>query len=466
MAYVLTLAKRDDGSADIDTLSLAGYTAGFDMALGGYLPQVVDASDPEAWLAESITLRLHGSSVDNVAALEQALQDKVRECQNWQDDAERYGVWLRCQATGETGGRQALLRKLRGKALSDVYTPQLESLYWIRKYALEMERKGLWEETSFSNYTATGLNLVGGMSDLTAGGSGAVEGDEYARLALTNILGVNGGGGPIERAWLGFRSTRHGTRANFQTYWSLRKSAAFDADTTGGTANADATAKDGYKTITTFATVATLLRRATIRCQDVTANYSDQRGTFTILLRAKNSAAGTVRVRLADGLYSNTTLRTQSRAVISSTSWKFYEMGTVTIPSPAKLFNATSYLQNYAMGIDAERISGACSLEMDCLVLIPIDEGFVYAEGMQVQYSGGSTEPCYIAKKADGRVDATQFISSVAVSMCPAKVSKGMPVGSVSIVGAGQRSTVSTLADNVTVDMYLYRRWKFMRGAE
>ncbi len=466
MAFQLLLAKREDFISDINTFSLAGFTAGIDLDEGGWTP--AEPTEGDEQLEEMLTLQIKSTTTDGLAVIAQNLREKIKEVGYYKDEAERYGIWLRSQLTGETNARQALILEARQRPVSPLAARQVEAGFFIKQYELGLVRTPWWESLLTQLYDSIlGVSCVGGTYDYTTyGGSpGVVVGDTAGRLALIRFDGHDGGGGPLTKFWTGFRSNRFGNRANFQSYWSLRKGAAFDADTTGGTTNADATAKDGYKTITTFATVATLLRRVTIRNSDVTATPIDQRGSYMVLLRAKNSAAGTVRVRLTDGLYSSVGYRIQSRVPISSTSWQFYELGTVNIPSPGKLINTDLAVGSYAMGIDAERISGACSLEMDCLVLIPIGEGYVFVDGANVQYSAPNTNPMFVTQHADGRTASVQNTTEP-VSVGTPRVGGGVPTGNGILVLAGQRVSSSVLADHIDMSMSVYPRWSLLRGAE
>lgn len=472
MAAVVSLVRRDDFVSDVDSLSFMGYTDGIQLAESGWVPAVPSENDPS--LAEALTLRVRGSSADNLAAKLQGLDEKIRQVARYGDPQEMYGVWLRAQQLGETGARQALVLSARRSAVP-MWEAAARDSFLVHTYGLALERTPWWEDDSAVVYGLTGLSTVGGMDDYTTyGGSpGALLGDYAARLAAIDFDGESGGGGPLTKFWMGFRTERFGARANFQPTWSLEKGAAFDTDTTGAHTNADANAKDGYKTITTFATVATMLRRATIRVSDVTTHPTDQRGTYLVLLRAKLSSAGTVNVRLADALYSTTTFAARDRVQITSTSWQFYEMGTVKIPSPGRVISGLDLLSNYALGVDAEQIggtSGTPALHCDCLVLIPVGEGWCSADighaTLGVQFSGSDTQPLYLQDRADGTKASVWVSGGKPKILGVPRISGGLPQGSGILVVAAQRNAVSTLADTLTVNMQVYRRWDTLRGAE
>lgn len=457
MAFQLKLVRMADFTADQDDLSLAAYTDGFNLAEGGWTPAMPEGSDAIS-VFESLLLRARGTSMDNLAAVLRGLEQYAVWARQYQGSmVEKYGVWLRAQLEGETNARQAMVFSLRHQA-GEGYRQAWRGAYTIPKYYLTLERAAWWENTGAVTYTQTGINSVGGMSSY-----GGITGDAPGRLAKVAIEPTNATSVYLNQVWVGFRTERFGTAANFQSYWSLRKASYYNGDTTGGTSHADATAKDGYKAVCTFGVSATLVNRVKCKVSDVTANYSDQRGRFTVLLRAKLSAAGTVRVRLRDGLYSSSGQRVQSRAVITSTSWKFYELGTTQLPPAGRLFEGSDSLDNVSIGVDAELVSGSCNLEMDCLVLIPIEEGWM-------QVSDGYADPdkpIYVTQHPNGEVLALNMsASTTAYSQAIGRVYGGLPVGTTGqLVAAAQRAGSSDLADTLEIVIKAYKRWAGLKGA-
>src|SRR3990167_782933 len=465
MAQALALVRRDDLIADVDSLSLLSYTDGFQLAEDGWRQAVAGYGDER--VAEALTLRVSAASHDLLAVALQNLDAKVQQIDWHRDEVEPYGIWLRTNLRNEGGAggalRQALVTAARRSALTAFsYSADNQSL--IAEYGLALERTPWWEDTTVGTKSATAVNCVGG----TAGFS-AVLGDVPARLALVSFRGVSGVTGPLTKFWLGFRTARLGTVANFQSYWSLRKGALFGSDTTGGTSNVDTEAKDGYKAVCTFGTVATLLERVRIRVTDVTANPGDQRGSYAVLLRAKNTAAGTTRVRLKDGLY-NSCNNLHSRVLISSTSYQYYELGTVQIPSPGRYVAGVNMMTAYAMAIDAERVSGTPSLDLAELVLIPTTEGFVASDtgGGGVEYVAADERPLYVQHRPEGRIDAIYNSGSIPQYLGSPTLVGGLPNHSAGgiLVVAGQRLASSVLADTVSLTLKVSRRGAQLRGAE
>jgi hypothetical protein len=460
MADVLELARHDDAAADVDSLSLLNFTSGINLADNGW--QQAIAGDNDASVVESLSLFIRGATHDALATNLQALDLKIRQVGFYHNKIEKYAVWLRVKLTGETGGREALILSAKRSPAPlwsyEVRNP-IEGNYYLLKYTLALTRMPYWEDPTFTTgWTSTSMSSVGGTYTY-----GAVTGDVPPRMYNTQIQtdGVSGTGSG-NKIWMGFRSPRFGTIANFLPTWSLRKGAAFDADTTGGTTNSHSEAKDGKITITTFATVATMLRRVTIRVSDVTSNYSDQRGTYLVLLRAALSTSGVVRARLADGLYSSPKFNTRPRVLINATNFKMYEMGTVQIPSPAR-YSTKDLAPTYALAIEAERISGSAALWLDTVILIPIDEALMTVD--MGDFDATQAGFVFVSDLPDGsKAGFYQFSTPIAIAT--PRLTAGIPVGASGlIVFAAQRSTVSVLADTHTVDIHAVRRWVTLRGA-
>ena len=466
MANVLKLVQRDDFTSDISDLDLDGFADGIDLAAGGWTPGMVD--DTTGHVIEAMTLRIKGTSVNDLATNVQGLANMVRLVGLSGNAAERYGIWLRRQIDTESKAFQSYIVKAQHTPITSPLSYGARKNFALSEYSLGLERMPYWEDTS---------SIAGGFGSLSAiGGMGAflspatVYGDQPARLAICAFTPYVAANYTLTKAWIGFRSTQYGNPANFQPYWSLRKSYGFDADTTGGTTNADATAKDGYKTVTTFATHTDLIDRTDIAPTMVSANPQDQRGTFKVLLRAKNSAAGTVRVRLADCFVSSQTSHYQSRVPVASTSWQFYDLGIVTIPSPGNLVYGGDPVNAYSLRVSAERVSGACNLEMDCLVLIPYDEWSCYVPDASIYLNAPAANACFVTVKPDEIRKAYTFDQTANLTSAlstPYISGKGLPLGAtVNAVVAAQRSTSSVLADLVGVQTYYYQRWDQLRGNE
>lgn len=286
------------------------------------------------------------------------------------------------QLDNETYPRQAQILNIQPPDRVKTFTPTEISANYIGEYQIGIERTPFWEDPyPYPTTTAkTSINSIGGTAVL----SETINGDVPARIALLNF---NSTATIYNNFWLGWRTSRFGTTANFAPVWSLDKGAGGNAGGTDTGIVSDNSAYDGKKMTCTFASSTALIQRTWIAVTDVTANPNDQRGTFTVLLRAKMSDTSTARVRMRAGWFNpqdNTIYNPiyRSRVVINGNNgmitapWTFYEIGTINIP-PLRYFNPNVVLDYFAIALDAERTSGAGNLEMDCLVLIPNDEGMI-----------------------------------------------------------------------------------------
>lgn len=490
MSAQISLVRRDDFGLDQESLSLWNYANGFSLAADGWAVARPQPSDTR--VSEALTLQARGTSPDNLAANVQALDALLQKVAWFNDPQERYGVWLRVQQPRETGARQALVTAAKrdplpiwSHAAQDGAGGTATYGYgnFVAGHGLALERTPYWESSGSLIFDSmTSLSSVGGMGTIGGTGGTVVAGDLPARLGLVQFGSPIGGGGPMAQFWAGFRSARFGAPANFVPYWDLPKASILQSSggAGGGTAtvSADAAATGGTAVVCGF-NDSVLARRVTIRALDVSAsNWADQRGTFLVLLRAKLSAAppAQVNVRLCDGLVSSV-FATRDRVAVTGTSYALYELGAVKIPSPGRLFAGSSNFSNYSLALDAERAVGTPTLSVDCLIMIPLDEGWL---ATSIDSSSGAlgvdvNSVLYVTDRADGTRDSTwvDTFSGALQSAGVPRGSGGLPLtaGSpVVLVVAAQRQTgpttfVSNLADLVNVQVQVYERWESLRGA-
>jgi len=447
---------------------------------GGWIPGE-PASTQEDYVIESLQLRVKGTGQATLAANIAALTQKINEANEAAlASAERY-VSLDVNYGSETLNRMAYIFEASGRPAVSPFTNVFTGKHQYTEYTLVLRRQPYWEAVSSrSDYEGITLNSIGGTSSVstTYGDVGArvysIDLDAESAMISANVA--------FGKFWIGIKTNRNGlTLSNFQSFWSLRKSGTatyssggFDADTTGDTTNADATAKDGYKTVTTFSADATLITRAKCTVMDVTTNENDQQGAYTVLLRAKNSTTGTTRVRLADGWKDNLSPRTRSRVEITSSSWQFYELGNVVIPTP-KTMNMgviagggiVYSIDQYTLAVQAERTSGSCNLEMDCLVLIPSDEYQLYLTGSAGGVAGAAATVTNYQELPGGishSISYTIMYNSTATTYYnvpnanePPTVSGSYPAHMPRLlVMAAQRESSSVLADDVELTRINY----------
>ena len=365
MAPQLSLVRLEDLVSDIDSINL--LSGGFD--LREWIQAIANEGDTSA--SEVLTLKITGTSQDNLASLVQSLDEKIKQA-NWRKDfSERYDVWLRAKMGNETNARQALILKAMRSPSTMLFDVVAGSNNIAREYQLGLERAPWWEDSfPYPSTTAiTGVNSIGGIATLTE----TIRGDVNARLIKLTIVPVSPSN--LSQFWIGWKTARFGNPANFLPVWSLNLGSNYN-DTSD---TVDASAYNGNRITTTFATQTGLVRRVQVFVNNVAAiTAQDQRGVYSVLLRAKMSDSSVARARLGYGFGiadPNISPTFNSRQIISGTGYKFYEMGDVQIPSPSL---PTSFLLNhFVIELDAERISGAGALHSDCLVMIPVDDSSI-----------------------------------------------------------------------------------------
>lgn len=463
MAAQVALVKLHyDSGSQVDALNLYANAAGYSVAHGGWASKVMSPRDTEC--AEVLTLIVEGSSHDDLATKLQNLAAKVLEIQQHADDVPtQQSVWLKVQLTDETAARRAFISEARVDIKDSLMGPPVSPGDFISKCQLALVR-GHWERDVWLQVNSTDVSTSGGSDNYAT-----VTGDIPARLATLRFRGHSGGGGPLHEFWMGFRTARLGTVANFVPIWecedgTMGTDASVDNTSEVNTASPGGGAGEFVEV--DFSSEAELENRLTVEVEDVTANYDDQRGEFAIVMRSKVDAGTVCRVRLLDGFSTSSDWRTQSRVVVSSTDWFVQALGTVTIP-PTLGFPTTDHLRKYALRLEAEQVSGSGSLKVDYLALVPMSEGFVHATGGAVQYVGGDTRNAEIKMFPDYSISASAWMSSRPVSTLNVETQRyGLPVGSGTLFLVAQRETQSVLADTCSVQLWYVPRWLTMRGAE
>lgn len=476
MACLLKLVRLNDFAADIDELDL--LSGGFGLAADGYMP--VAAPYGAQYVDEPLTLKITGTSKDDLASKIHSLDEKIKQTQWWIENqaVERYQVWIRSQLDNESLPRQAMLTDIRPPDKVRVYNPVEINANYIGEYTLGITRTAYWEDPyPYPNTTAiTALSSCGGMAQM----SETINGDVPARIA--SLDPTPNGSAQFGEYWIGWKSDRFGNPANFQSTWSLRKSIYKDTDTTS---TADATAVDGNRVTCTFSADATLIQRTITQVNDVvsdTSKHADQRGTYQVLLRAKMSDnSSTARVRMLYSFSNNASMYnpayrslqniTTPLAGLGSDYWKLYPMGIVSIPSLRITPNMS--LQNAAISIQAQRTSGSGSLHMDCLVLIPVDDGAIHvASANSTNSSAGFVlKVCQAASGDIYSFGGSSLFVEYSTTVSPVNYTGLIANGSKPyIVVAGQKF-VSTTAQNLFADKldvaYTYiPRWRALRGNE
>jgi len=386
------------------------------------------------------------------------------------DRTQQHPVWLHAKTDDETGERRALVHDIEMNWRSEEVDDHGE---WITdrdtaRIRANIVRGPFWEDTTANTKTSdTSMSILGGVYDYSGTD---VAGDAPARInALTISTDAN-----LGQAWLGFRSAnKHGTLANFEPLWECEDGTGF----TDTAVTTDATASPGgggnTKQQCDFATTATWAPRVIWTLSDISANESDQYGRFVVLLRAKVAVGTTVEVKLGSGYIQSQVFN--KIVQISNDDWAMYNLGYLDIPArdlhafPTANY-ADSFDSNAYIYISARRTAGT-TLDLDCIVLIPADELFIYVPDLY-NINSGSNYYGVIAQAPenewaaimweDAVTDNIQMISPVAVS------GFGVPVGDGRMYGcfATRTSAENTYDDLYNASLSLIPRWYNLRGSE
>jgi hypothetical protein len=210
---------------------------------------------------------------------------------------------------------------------------------------------------------------------------------------------------------------------------------------------------------------------------DVSANENDNFGDYLWLLRHKLTQADTWEVQLrwgyagmADADFVRGTI-----VEITSTSWDYAEMGRQMIPlrqhqaiELAALGDA--YEANYQVQIWARRTvdaEAAGLLYLDCLCLLPIDEGWL--KSWDFDLPAAATATWIFGEGPRGAIQALAY-DGTPVTTYMASLATGqfrLPVGDgrLYIIYAGASAHDLTLGFTMSTFNY-WERWANLRGSE
>lgn len=425
-------------------------------------------------VTEVVDLIADSSSDDALATALQALDNyRVLAARYINDPTEENPVWLHAKMSAETGERRALVRKIE----MDWLTSPIEATGYgaasTARLRLRIEREPWWEDTS--GRTTPAMSETAGASlawDYTGGGSPHdVVGDTPARIQKFAI-GSDATGAHVGRLWMGLRSAnKHGTLANFIRVWEC-EDGANNASESGITDEVDATAsgEDKVQVVETDLDWDNTWHEVLeIELRDISANTTDQFGSFLWLQRCKVSA-GTWEVQGRFG-YSGMADDDYVRGPIvelTETAWEYKEMGHQMIPVGGHTGYSSDERRN-AVQIWGRRTAGAGNLELDCLCPVPTDEG--WAKIWNVDLAAGSSEWLAFYEDPDGDLGAFEYdATSITALGIVAASNFALPVGDglMFIIYAGPTdSDITTGGISVlALGNAYFERWANLRGAE
>lgn len=516
MAEQFMLVRTYDFASDIDSVSLINNTDGFDVSYQGWTP--VNIPNRDNVVRQAVTLRVQGTSTDDIAVSLQKLADKREQARRfYADGIEDYAVWFRVQMSGETKGRQTLVREIEHEPASAAFDYALRQRYHWNQYTIGISHDPWFEGTAAGTITAATVSMNGGTFSF-----GTVYGDLSARMArivMQPIMSTATGGThnvwPWGQMWVGFRSNRYGTPSNWVPWYrpvfylagataepyAYQGTALNFPYTTGGTPG-------GYPLC--FINM------------DLMTDYAPEKmfGSFLVLARMKTCYNGTAdwyagtayggtaskmefRVRMVS-LMSNdyyagdiAEAKYYPRVTVARAPWEipgtsvyegtydYYEMGVVNFPPTGKTIDGANWgdfeMWFFADPPDMTDYSGTAFLWINGCVFIPT-EGYYWA-GRSLDRSrpwllfSNATDGTVIYtgyNGPDGRMTARAHRNQgptspvFAVGMPQPFYSGGVPVGSgIGVIAASSVKQFtpiggSSLAGSVTINYF--ERWQSLRG--
>ncbi|MFH1603976.1 MAG: hypothetical protein ABIH03_08720 [Pseudomonadota bacterium] len=474
MAVILQLVCGALTTLDLNAAAGAGFRAS---AWNQAIATPTYGGDPPP-VAETMDLILESTNHDDMASDMQHLHayavqaDAYRRDRTVQDP-----VWLQCKMANETGTRQALVLRIDGDFRLPLYTLGCEAGVSKTRVRVQITRGPYWEATTAAATAAASPAATAVVThDYTAGLTDP-PGDVPARLAPLWINSANVTS--IPRLWMGFRSyDRHGSLNDFEPLWEIEDAGIVTA---GGAdlsaAQADATASGGNRRDVSFATQAGWYKRFDVSLTAYSTNEEANYGTFLWLLRACNSDASTscdVQLRFGGAQYADAQMVQGPIVTIpaAQTDWEWYELGVKPYPLVRDLHAfPLALLDEDTDRLDtvrfmARRTAGAANLKLDCLVRIPVDEGFASVKQAAMTADAG----VYIAETPEMYPSAESYHSTTGYTWWrPELRANGFrpPVGDGRLIVAYGRASSTVITDAITFAAGGWiPRWLSLRGAD
>jgi hypothetical protein len=353
--------------------------------------------------------------------------------------------------------------------------------------------------SSGSNFaTVDGTRGFGpaGMFDYTLATD--ISGDMPSRLRYMSF--APGGAYELGRLWIGIRSEQKVTNPErFALFWELEDGTQIDADcaaaiTGGNTASPhNGTGNDhiwidddrGGGSATDWddgdfhkAWKVQISQVAGVE-PSVGPDAEELLGTHLLLMRAYVTA-GTWEVQLRAGHALNTTdaeFLQLWKVEIASTSWDIFEMGYLTLPLINNRALADTFidLDDEIASVDvqlwARRTSGSGDLYMDCIIPIPVDEGYLIVKDC---FADATVEEIWFGQgplprdRLVGQVK-TDTPASQTIQM-PRSWNFALPPGDGRMMICWARSSTSVLGNQLTPSVgnhgTFFERWINLRGSE
>ena len=185
-------------------------------------------------------------------------------------------------------------------------------------------------------------------------------------------------------------------------------------------------------------------------------------GEFVALLRYKTSAIGTYLVRGGTGYTAGTVAYNETRLLDDSQEWRMMSLGVVKFP-PSGLRQETATIfgiDNVALGLEAQRLSGSGHLYMDTITLIPYEQ-FIHVDNLYMTSSSDSR----IVTHENGETEAfSEDVTNLGFGTILENKNWGFPTildtYNVMVV-ASEREEVHELGDTIRItDFDIYKAYE------
>lgn len=367
-----------------------------------------------------------------------------------EDEALADPQWVELNADTEQAKRSFLQSAEYLPISNEIVSPTLGK--GVASGILRLTHHPLWEPLSTADLTASSKSVFGGKSILSAIG-GATDG----RIARVTVEGVNGGGGPLTKVWIGVRPLYSGA-TNFNPVMELE-----DATTLYGTTIL-VTDANGSPAATSNNVLRETLTADYVKCAAMKLEWHDlahkaeYKGRYMVLGRFKVSAGVTAAVRMWTG--AGTRFIPSNPIYPTNTSYRLLDLGFMKFPPYSGRAGSTD-IENSEMQIYAHQIGGTGGyLYMDALVLIP-SKYLAVITGCDIEYNGTltDTQPLNLYRFPNDSELALQSVADIDSLVDFDMQSFYYPNGGGVFVIAAERASSHVITDVVDLDIYTYPRY-------
>jgi len=397
----------------------------------------------DGWLTTTMTLVSHTSDGGIMAAVN-VIDELAERCDLfWSDLHRTSSVWLEESATAETTKRSLVQSIELAPIQEGKFAPTLG--HFGAKYTITIIHSAAWENTAVTVLTTTNVSCLGGTVILPA-----ISGSLPGRLHRLDLAGDASNTGTLTTFWGGIRPVYDGD-TDFSPLIELEKGTlvapcvlASDSDEASPLGTTDNVISYGCTTDDVKIDYVTLDNALT------STNYNHWIGDYHVLMRAKLSAAQTVRLHIDTGYYGGTVFIPGPYNYNATTDYTLLEMGTVSIPPFPRIGHGAGQLDTFEFQLYAKLIGTATTITADCLILIPATHYYKISSAI-VTASTASTVYGYILE--DALASSLNYSAAGQVNMATqfAPNNWEYPMAGGILVLAGQRSTLQNISDEAGV---------------